>query len=117
VLDSLHADGELSLGENIADLGGLNIAYTGFKMANPDTEGQKVDGYTPEQRFFIAWARVWAQNIRDKEIIRRTKEDVHSLGVNRVNGPVKNIPEFHQAFNVQPGDAMYLPKEEIASIW
>mgnify|MGYP006283505431 CR=1 FL=1 len=117
VLDTLHADGELSLGENIADLGGLNIAYTGFKMANPDTEGQKVDGYTPEQRFFLAWARVWAQNIRDKEIIRRTKEDVHSLGVNRVNGPVKNMPEFHQAFNVQPGDAMYLPKEEIASIW
>lgn len=118
VLDSLHADGELSLGENIADLGGLNIAYTAFQNAQKENPQEKmIDGYTPDQRFFLSWARVWAQNIRDKEIIRRTKEDVHSLGINRVNGPIANMPEFHRAFDVKPGDALYIPEEQRASIW
>ena len=118
VIDTLHANGKLSLGENIADLGGLNISYTAFKNAqkeNPQVE--LIEGYTPDQRFFLSWARVWAQNTRDKEIIRRTKEDVHSLGVNRVNGPVANMPEFHAAFGVEEGDALYIPEEERASIW
>lgn len=118
VIDSLHANGKLSLGENIADLGGLNISYTAFKNAqkeNPQTE--KIDGFTPDQRFFLSWARVWAQNTRDKEIIRRTKEDVHSLGINRVNVPISNMPEFYNAFDVKPGDALYRPEDERASIW
>ncbi|MBU8892561.1 MAG: M13 family metallopeptidase [Bacteroidales bacterium] len=118
ILDDLYANGELSLGENIADLGGLTISYTAFKNAqavNPQEE--MIDGYTPDQRFYLSWARVWAQNVREKEMIRRTKEDVHSLGINRVHGPLANIPEFHAAFGVEEGDALYLPEEERASIW
>ena len=115
VLDSIHADGKLSLGENIADLGGLNISYEAFKMANKETG--KIDGFTPEQRFYLAYSHVWAQNIRDKEILRRTKEDPHSLGRLRVIGPLKNIPEFHAAFNIKPGQPMYLEEANRAKIW
>lgn len=118
IVDDLHADGKLSLGENIADLGGLSIAYTAFQNArenNPQPE--TIDGYTPDQRFFLSWARVWSQNIREKEMIRRTKEDVHSLGINRVHGPIANMPEFHAAFDVKEGNVLYLPEEERASIW
>lgn len=118
VIDSLHANGKLSLGENIADFGGLNISHTAFMNAqkvNPQAE--IIDGYTPDQRFFLSWARVWAQNIRDKEIIRRTKEDVHSLGINRVNLPISNMPEFDAAFGVKEGNTLYRPDAEKASIW
>jgi putative endopeptidase len=115
VLDSLHADGKLSLGENIADLGGLNIAYQAFKLANKESE--PVDGFTPDQRFYLAYAHVWAQNIRDKEILRRTKEDPHSLGHLRVIGPLKNIPEFYAAFNIKQGQPMYLNQAQRAKIW
>lgn len=115
VLDTLHADGNLSLGENIADLGGLNISYQAFKKANTQTE--PISGFTPDQRFFLAYAHVWAQNIRDKEILRRTKEDVHSLGRFRVLGPLRNMPEFYAAFNVQPGQEMYLEDSQRVKIW
>jgi len=115
VLDSLHADGKLSLGENIADLGGLNISYQAFQKAN--TQKEPIDGFTPEQRFFLAYAHVWGQNIRDKEILRRTKEDVHSLGRFRVLGPLQNLPEFYAAFDVKEGQAMYLASEKRAKIW
>lgn len=116
VLDSMKADGELSLGENIADLGGLNVAYNALQKVLTGKE-QPIDGFTPEQRFFLAYAHVWAQNIRDKEIIRRTKEDVHSLGRFRVIGPLRNMPEFHKAFNVKEGDYMFIPESERAVIW
>jgi putative endopeptidase len=115
VLDSIHADGKLSLGENIADFGGLNIAYQAFKLANKETK--PIDGFTPDQRFYLAYAHVWAQNIRDKEILRRTKEDPHSLGHLRVIGPLKNIPEFYSAFNIKPGQPMYLDVAQRAKIW
>ena len=115
VIDSLHADGKLSLGENIADLGGLNISYQAFKLANKETE--TIDGFTPDQRFYLAYSHVWAQNIRDKEILRRTKEDPHSLGNLRVIGPLKNIPEFYTAFNIKPGQPMYLDEAQRAKIW
>ncbi|MBS3806888.1 MAG: M13 family metallopeptidase [Bacteroidales bacterium] len=118
VLDTVHANGELTLGENIADLGGLSISYTAFHQAIADKEvPEKIDGYTPDQRFFLSWARVWAQNIRDEEILRRTKEDVHSLGLHRVNGPLVNIDAFYQAFNVTPDDELYLPEDKRAKIW
>jgi putative endopeptidase len=115
VLDTLHADGKLSLGENIADLGGLNISYQAFQKANNQKE--PIDGFTPEQRFFLAYAHVWGQNIRDKEILRRTKEDVHSLGRFRVLGPLQNLPEFYAAFEVKEGQAMYLASDKRAKIW
>jgi putative endopeptidase len=118
VLDTVHANGKLTLGENIADLGGLSIAYTAFQDATNDKElPEKIDGYTPRQRFFLSWARVWAQNIRDEEILRRTKEDVHSLGVHRVNGPLVNMDVFYKAFNVSREDEMYLPEDKRAKIW
>lgn len=115
VLDTIHADGQLCLGENIADLGGLNISHQAFLKAN--TQKEPLDGFTPEQRFFLAYAHVWAQNTRDKEILRRTKEDVHSLGRFRVLGPLQNMPEFYAAFDVKPGQAMYLEPEKRAKIW
>ena len=115
VLDSVHADGKLCMGENIADLGGLNIAHTAFLKAN--TQKAAIDGFTPEQRFFLAYAHVWGQNIRDKEILRRTKEDVHSLGRFRVLGPLQNLPEFYAAFDVKQGQNMYLEPEKRAKIW
>jgi len=115
VLDTIHANGQLCLGENIADLGGLNISHQAFLKANIQKE--PIDGFTPEQRFFLAYAHVWGQNTRDKEILRRTKEDVHSLGRFRVLGPLQNLPEFYAAFDVKEGQAMYLAPEKRAKIW
>ena len=94
------------------------MAYTAFKAAeaqNPYTEN--IDGFTPDQRFYLAYARLWAQNIRDAEILRLTKVDPHSLGVNRVNAAVKNLPTFYEAFDVKEGDAMYMAPEERVIIW
>lgn len=118
VLDTVKADGKLTLGENIADLGGLSIAHTAYKNATANKElPEKIDGYTPEQRFFLAWARVWAQNIREKEMLRRTKEDVHSLGIHRVNGPVVNMESWYNAFNVEENNKLYMPEDKRAKIW
>jgi len=117
VLDSLHADGELSLGENIADLGGLNISLEAFYLTDQYKQNQGYQGFTPMQRFFLGYAHIWAQNIRDAEIVRRTKEDVHSLGRLRVNGPLPNMPEFIEAFDINENSKMYLPAESRAKIW
>lgn len=115
ITDSVFADGSLSLGENIADLGGVNIAYQAFQKGGMKTE--PISGFTSEQRFFLSFAHLWANNIREKEMLRLTKEDVHSLGRYRVLGPLRNVPAFHKAFNVKPGNYMYLPEEERAYIW
>jgi putative endopeptidase len=115
VLDTIHANGALCLGENIADLGGLNISHHAFLKVN--TQKEAIDGFTPEQRFFLAYAHVWGQNTRDKEILRRTKEDVHSLGRFRVLGPLQNLPEFYAAFDVKPGQQMYLEPDKRVKIW
>ena len=116
VLDTLKANGELSLGENIADLGGLNVAFNALHKVLTGNE-KPIDGFTPDQRFFLAYAHLWAQNIRDKEIVRRTKEDPHSLGRFRILGPLRNMPEFHKAFDVKEGDYMYLKEADRAVIW
>lgn len=118
LLDSLHVDGSLTLGENIADLGGVNIAYTALLKAMEGKDmNAKIDGFTPSQRFFLSYAQVWRNNIRDKELMRRLKEDVHSPGEARVNGIVYNIPAFYKAFNLKAGDAMYIPDDKIIKIW
>ncbi len=118
IIDDLHADGKLTLGENIADLGGLNIALTAFRNAQKENpQAEVIDGFTKEQRFFIAYARVWANNMRDKEKIRYTKEDEHPIPINRVNAPLSNMPEFYAAFGVEEDDALYLPEDARASIW
>jgi putative endopeptidase len=116
VLDTLKANGALCLGENIADLGGLNVSFNALQKVLTGSE-KPIDGFNPEQRFFLAYAHLWAQNIRDKEIVRRTKEDVHSLGRFRVIGPLRNMPEFHKAFNVKEGDYMFLKESDRAVIW
>lgn len=117
VLDTMRADGELCLGENIADLGGLNIALTAFNKTEQSKSTEEIAGFNPLQRFFLAYAHIWAQNIRDEEIVKRTREDVHSLGKYRVIGPLRNMPAFHAAFDIPEGSYMYLPEKERAVIW
>lgn len=118
VAPGVHGNGSFTLGENIADNGGLNVSYTAFQKAKADgaIKGD-MDGFTPEQRFFLAYAGVWAANIRPEEILRRTKEDPHSLGRWRVNGTLPHIDAFYKAFNIQSGDPMYLAPEKRAKIW
>ncbi len=114
--EGLHADGALTLGENIADQGGLRVAYTAMKNAQNGIEPDPIDGFTAEQRFYIGYATVWAQNIRPEEVARRTKMDVHSLGKWRVNATLRNIDTFYDAFGITDG-AMYLPQEDRIVIW
>lgn len=118
VLDSVHANGRFTLGENIADQGGLTVSYLALQKAlkqHPATE--KLDNLTPEQRFYLAYANVWATNIRPEEVLRRTKEDEHSLGRWRVNGTLPHLHEFHKAFEVADGNKMFLPESERVIIW
>jgi putative endopeptidase len=118
VLPGLHANGRYTLGENIADQGGLRVAYTAMKAATSadGTEPAPIDGFTADQRFYIAYATLWAQNIRDEEAARLTKLDVHSLGKWRVDGTLKNIDTFHRAFGITSGN-MYLAPENRVVIW
>ena len=105
------------MGENIADLGGLNIAYDALQMAYNGQQPANIDGFTSDQRFFLGYGQVWRQNIRDKELMRRLKEDVHSPGEARVNVPIFNLDVFVEAFNVKPDDSLYIPIEDRAYIW
>jgi len=117
VLDDLKGNGELTLGENLADHGGLQVSYQAFKNATKDNPLKDKDGFTPEQRFFIAYATVWANNIRDEEIRKRTKSDPHSIGLWRVNGTLPHIDSWYEAFNVKEGDKMFIPADERVRIW
>ena len=117
VLGDTHANGRFTLGENIADQGGLRVAYTAYQNSLKENPAGDIDGFTPAQRFYLAYANVWAANIRDEEILSRTKTDPHSLGRWRVNATLRNIEEFFQAFDVKEGDAMYRPVEERVIIW
>ncbi|MBR5331937.1 MAG: M13 family metallopeptidase [Muribaculaceae bacterium] len=117
VLGDTHANGRFTLGENIADQGGLRVAYTAYQNSLKDKERVDIDGFTPEQRFYLAYANVWAGNIRDEEILSRTKTDPHSLGRWRVNGTLPNLEEFFKAFDVKEGDKMFRPASERVVIW
>lgn len=117
VLGDTHANGKFTLGENIADQGGLRIAYTAYHNSLGDSESEIIDGFTPDQRFYLSYANVWAGNIRDEEILLRTKTDPHSLGRWRVNGTLRNIEPFFRAFDIKEGDAMYLSPEKRVIIW
>ncbi len=112
-----NATGRFALGENIADQGGLRVALTAYRNSQKDKTAEVIDGFTPEQRFFLAYANVWAGNIRDAEILSRTKTDPHSLGRWRVNATLRNLEDFFNAFGVKEGDAMYRPAEERVIIW
>ena len=108
VLPGLQANGELTLGENLADHGGLNVAYLAFQNATKDAPLGVVDGFTPEQRFFLAYATLWAGNIRDEQIRVYTKSDPHSLGKWRVNGALPHIQAWYDAFHITPSDPLYV---------
>lgn len=117
ILPGLNADGHLSLGENIADHGGISIAYTALQNSFEGNHPEPVDGFTAEQRFFMGYGHVWAQNCTDEEKARLTKLDVHSLAENRVNVTLRNFQTFFDAFGIKEGDRMFRPEEERVHIW
>lgn len=117
VLPDLNANGRFTLGENLADHGGLQVAYYAFKNATKNAPLPVIDGFTPEQRFFLAYSGVWAGNITEAEIRNRTKGDPHALGRWRVNGALPHIDMWYDAFNIKEGDKMFIPKAERLSLW
>jgi putative endopeptidase len=117
-IDGMHVNGELTLGENIADLGGLTIAYYALKKSMEGKPApEKIDGFTAEQRFFMSWAQGWRGNMRPEYLKNMIQTNPHSPGNFRGNGPLTNMPEFYEAFGVKEGDKMYRPKEQRAEIW
>ena len=117
VAPGVHANGKMTLGENIADHGGLQVAFQAFKKATAQAPLEVKDGFTPEQRFFLAYAGVWANNIRPEAVLQMTKIDVHSLGEWRVNGALPHIGAWYDAFGITDKDPMYVPVEKRVSIW
>lgn len=117
VLPGLHSNGRFTLGENLADHGGLQVAYNAFKNATKKKPLKTADGFTPDQRFFIAYAGVWGQNITDQEIRNRVKSDPHALGKWRVNGALPHIDAWYDAFNVKKDNKMYIPQNERLQLW
>lgn len=117
VLPGLHANGRFTLGENLADHGGLEVSFNAFKNATAAKPLKTIDGFTPEQRFFIAYAGVWGQNITEQEIRNRVKTDPHSLGEWRVNGALPHINAWYEAFGVKKGDKLFIPETERLQLW
>ncbi|KAA6339955.1 Neutral endopeptidase [termite gut metagenome] len=117
VAPNVYANGKLTLGENIADYGGLQISYQAFKKATKDKPLENKDNFTPEQRFFLSYANVWATNIRPEEILVLTKSDPHSLGKWRVNGALSHINAWYEAFTIKEGDPMFVSTNKRVSIW
>ena len=117
VLPGLHSNGSLTLGENMADHDGLMVAYQAFVNATAQAPLSDKDGFTPAQRFFLAYANVWGQNIRDEEIRKRVKSDPHSLGKWRVNGQMPHMDAWYEAFGITEQDPMFVPKEKRVTIW
>ena len=113
----LHVNGDLTMGENIADLGGMAMAYRAYKLSLQGKEAPVIDGLTGDQRFFIGWAQVWARKYRDDELKKRLLTDPHSPSEYRSNNIVGNLPQFYAAFGVQPGDKMYRPEAQRVKIW
>jgi len=117
VLDTLHVNGRLTLGENLADLGGLSIAYEAFTKTKQFREGKKIDGYTPAQRFFLNWAQVWRSNTLPETSAQLILTDSHSPGMYRCNGPLTNIDAWYEAFEIKEGDKMYKAPDKRTRIW
>jgi len=117
VAPGTHGNGKFTLGENIADHGGLQVSFNAFKTATKEKPLAKADGFTPEQRFFLSYANVWAQNIRPEQILVQTKADPHSLGKWRVDGALPHIQAWYDAFGIKAGDPMFVPVDKRVSIW
>jgi putative endopeptidase len=117
-IDTLHVIGELTVGENIADLGGFTIAFAALQKSwAGKTKPGKIDGFTPEQRFFLAGAQMWQTKYRDEALKKQVLTNPHSPGKFRVIGPFSNMPEFYAAFGVKEGDKMFRPESVRAKIW
>ena len=117
VLDSLHLKGALTVGENTADNGGISIAYDAFKLTEQGQDTTRINGHTPDQRFFLSIARIWRVKTRDAYLRNYVKTNSHSPPIWRVNGPLMNFTPFYEAFEVQDGDENYRPEEERIKIW
>ena len=117
VLDSVHVNGSLTQGENIADLGGVSISYAAFQKTKQAKGSVLINGFTPNQRFFLSWAQVWRSNITDEAAALRINTDPHSPGLYRCNGPLTNFTPFYEAFGVKQGDAMWKPEADRIKIW
>jgi putative endopeptidase len=117
VLPDLNSNGKLTLGENLADHGGLEVSFNAYKNATKNAPLKDFDGLTPDQRFFLAYAGVWASNITEKEIRNRVKSDPHSLGMWRVNGALPHIEAWYKAFNINEADKMFIPIDKRLSLW
>ncbi|MCD7713450.1 MAG: M13 family metallopeptidase [Prevotella sp.] len=117
VLPDMNANGQMTLGENLADHGGLMVSYNAYRNATADSPLDVIDGFTPDQRFFLAYAGVWGQNITVEEIRNRTLNDVHALGEWRVNGALPHIKAWYEAFGVTPDDKMFIPESERLELW
>ena len=117
VLDTIHVNGKLTLGENIGDLGGLNAAYEAFKMTKQGQSNEKIDGFTPDQRFFLSWAQVWKGNILNETAAQLIVTDTHSPGPYRTIGAPVNMDAWYKAFDVKPGDKLYKKPEDRIRIW
>ena len=117
VVGDLKANGHLTLGENIADQGGLRISYDAFKTTQHFQEGKEIDGFTPAQRFYLSYGRIWAEHMTEEAIYQQTKSDPHSIGRNRVNATLRNIDTWYDAFGVKEGDKMWLAPAERAIVW
>lgn len=117
VLDTVHVNGKLTLGENLADLGGLSMAYDAWKKTKQGQSGEKIDGFTPDQRFFLSWAQVWRSKQLPETAAQRILTDSHSPEEHRANAPLTNIDAWYKAFNVQPGNKMYKAPEKRIKVW
>ena len=117
VVGDLKANGHLTRGENIADQGGLRISYDAFKTTQQFQEGKEIDGFTPAQRFYLSYGRIWAEHMTEEAIYQQTKSDPHSIGRNRVNATLRNIDTWYDAFGVKEGDKMWLAPAERAIVW
>ncbi len=117
VLDSMHVNGDATQGENIADLGGIVMGYEAFKKTEQYKKGEKINGLTPDQRFFLGYGYAWMVNRTPESLARQIMSDVHSPSEFRVNGPLSDMPEFYAAFNVKDGDAMWRPDSLRVRIW
>jgi len=116
-VDKLHVNGEATQGENIADLGGVLLGLDAFKKTEAYKSGKKVNGFTPLQRYFLGYAYSWLYSYKKENLASRLKTDVHAPAKERINGPVANVPEFYEAFDIKPGDKMYRPDSLRVKIW
>jgi putative endopeptidase len=113
----MHLNGQLTQGENTADIGGIAIAYDAFKMTKQGQDTVKIDGFTPDQRFFLSYAQLWRSKMKDEALRRQVNTNPHSPAMYRVWGPLMSFDPFYAAFNIKEGDKMFVPQKDRVHIW